>query len=306
MMKFMLTASADALAMLAPHATVEAEYGSVTVKGSIKTFAHHGANKGQPCPCSYGNEERIPSDAVDGDIIVGLSHVDLDALGGCLALMGCKPLAPDFWRAAEFADLNGPHKLGHGIEAGIVTLEAFDMLHAWWACSGKIFPPRLPAEPPADLSTLVVDATDFVLDAADTILRITRGDSELLERGRAWYREQRDLNMESFRWIGPDQVIRRSAPKFVNHLYTTPGGLVGLAVVAFNETEGSVTLSFADGPPEGCANARELVQRQWGPLAGGHDNIAGGPRGQTLTWEDAEAFSSVVEQEIHEALAHVG
>lgn len=48
--------------------------------------------------------------------------------------------------------------------------------------------------------------------------------------------------------------------------------------MAFNTKSGSVTLSFAekDDPRDAC----EIMQKVFGPEAGGHKGIAGSPRGK--------------------------
>jgi len=40
---------------LRAEATVEAEYGDITVKGTKITLAHHGVNDQNPCPCMGDN-----------------------------------------------------------------------------------------------------------------------------------------------------------------------------------------------------------------------------------------------------------
>ena len=77
-------------------ATVEAEYGTECVPGRVVTLAHHGPRSSNPAPCNT-ETEILP----EGSTIM-LSHLDLDAVGGALALMGVKPEDPEFWKAAEF------------------------------------------------------------------------------------------------------------------------------------------------------------------------------------------------------------
>lgn len=97
--------------------TIEAEYGEVCVQGSELTLAHHGPRSGNPPPCVVPQEEvraalRRPcwdceyyapwlcetctglGSYTPQNIQVGLSHLDLDALGGCMAVLGLKPEAP--------------------------------------------------------------------------------------------------------------------------------------------------------------------------------------------------------------------
>jgi hypothetical protein len=72
--------------------------------------------------------------------------------------------------------------------------------------------------------------------------------------------------------------------------------MVGVGIVAYNDSLGSITISLAD-PIKGVS-CREVVQTLWGQQAGGHDGIAGSPRGQIMTELDFKnainAFSQAV------------
>ncbi len=251
-----------------PSATVEAEYGDVLVEGSVLTMAHHGPRAGQPAPCSYANG---CADAVE---LVGLSHVDLDSIGGCAAILARKPEAPGFWAVAEFVDLNGPHKLG----LSRASDEDLRRLNAFWAFSqtNRVFPPR---------DGSVSDVTDQVIMTIEAIERILADDAEMLSAGDEFRAAEDDLNRSSLLEVRGD-VIVRSADGFTNHLYTPIDGTSGLVVVALNTKFKSVTVSFAD-TPEGLS-ACEIVQSVWGELAGGHAGIAGSPRGEEMGTEDLE------------------
>ena len=266
-----------ALAGFASTATVEAEYGDVTVPGSVLTFAHHGRNAGQPCPCSYGNEV-----ARDLNIdAVGISHVDLDTLGGVLAIQGRKPLADSFWSLAEFVDLNGAHRLAQSgaSEADLARL------HAWWAWSekNKLFAPR---------DATVAEADAWIDAAAIAITSILEGDPALLQAGEDFRLAGEALNSASF-VEASGGVILRSSEAFTNHLYSSPSGEVMKAVVAFSTKFNSVTVSFEAGSAS-PVSAREFVQGLWGDLAGGHHGIAGSPRETQMTLEDARSAAEAL------------
>jgi len=218
-----------------------------------------------------------------------------------------------FWWAAGQIDVLGPHKLGEiRATAEKAALQGFDMgteafstasyffdceweavedaLHGFWVWSQSH---RLMA--PKDRA---VDCTEFVQEAWRILsLLLVSEDNcqetqELLATGREWAKAQKDLNKKSFR--GAEKgVIVRVAKKFVNHLYITPDGWVGKAVVAWNNETKAITVSF-DTPPEGVS-AREIVQALWGPEAGGHPGIAGSPRGQKMFLEDLETAKKAVQ-----------
>jgi len=265
-MKFLLSSNPDDLQATNPDATVEAEYGDVVVTGTVLTMAHHGPRTGQPAPCSYANG------CGPGVEVVGLSHVDLDTIGGCLAILGRKPEAPSFWALAEYVDLNGAHKLG--LSGG--SVKDIRRLRAYWA-----FNEAMPAWAPRDGSVLDVTAT--VQAHADAVLAILDGAEGLLSEGDAHEAGEGALNAASFSSI-EGGVILRTGARFVNHLYVTPAGQIGRAVVTHNPAEdvpmGAITLSFA-GPEAGC-HAGEILRGLFGPEAGGHAGIGGSPRGKPL------------------------
>ena len=253
-------------------ATVEAEYGDDVVHGTVCTLAHHGPRHGALCPCLF------PSMSVDVQVI-GISHFDLDTLGGILAVVGDKPDYPAFWEAAAWVDTHGPHKLHEAPIDPLKRTEVEEQLHAWWAYgeAHRIFAPK---------GVEVADVTAQVITARDALKAILSGDMFLLAEGRTWKAAKEQLDVASFVKSAGGVILRRSG-EFTNHLYRSDR-----VVVAFNEKFQSVTVSAAD---KGILNCREVVQDLWGPQAGGHENIAGSPRGRTMTFEDAEqAFERVV------------
>ncbi len=262
----------DALNKFSKTATVEAEYGDDVVSGSVETLAHHGPRSGAPCPCLHENQGlTLVLEAI------GISHVDLDTLGGILALTGKKPNAPTFWDLAAFVDINGAHKLG----VADTTNRDLRRIYAWWA-----WEERHPRHPEQDGS--VSEVTDWVEGALHTLHQILDGRNQRLVSCAVWKATQDKLNAESFLDFYND-VIVRVAPTFVNHLYVTPEGYavdgvpktyVAKAIVGINPRTGEITISLAD-PIEGVS-CHEIVQECWGSEAGGHDGIAGSPRDRRL------------------------
>lgn len=254
----------NSLSTFANTATVEAEYGSVCVAGSRATLAHHGARSGNLCPCLEENR-------VFELQAIGVSHIDLDTLGGIAALLNMKPEADGFWSLAAFVDVKGPHRLA---EAGASAAD-LARIHAFWAWSEghKVFAPR-------DGSPL--DVTREVMAALAIIEDIIADDPQMLDAGEAFRLAGEALESASFVERIGDVILRTSA-SFVNHLYTHD--VPARAVVGYSEKFNSVTVSFAD--PGVGDNACEFVQSLWGALAGGHKGIAGSPRGTEMTIEDA-------------------
>jgi hypothetical protein len=291
MTRILLARSADLAKTVNPDLSVEAEYGSVVVEGSVYTAAHHQkdgeyTSANRPAPC---NDINIP--IITGDVLV--SHFDLDTVGGCMRAMGC--YQPElgvefsgFWNLAEFVDLNGPHKLS---ESGASKID-LSRLYAFWAWSQAHLPRQFAADE-------VVDVTEHAEAAGLAITGILGGKLDLLEAGDAMRKSQDELNRISFIEAVAEVGIRTHT-EFVNHLYTTPEGQPLRAVVALNPEQGSVTVSLVD-TVEGVS-CRDLVQKLWGPEAGGHDGIAGSPRDQKMTEDDLRDLGAAVVQ----ALAPVG
>ena len=304
--KVLISNNAAALAAAAPTHTVEAEYGLDVVEGSVLTLAHHGPRVGNPCPCLGDN---IPLEG-NAPVVIGVSHFDLDTLGGAMRVLGIKEYDPEegedlFWAVAAQIDIRGVHHLKDITEGlkpafdwsdmdqltqgkyfwdcGVTDLK--DSLKAFWAWSEahRLFAPR---------DGSVMDCTEFFEEALRVLQLILEGNdldaeySVLSFRAKEWVeaKEKLDVISERAAW-GGDVVLLREADCFVNHLYVNVGR-VFQALVGFNPKVGSVTLSLAD-PIEGV-NCCAIAQQLWGKEAGGHAGIAGSPRGEVFTLADAQ------------------
>ena len=281
---------------LAPHISIEAEYGSKVVKGTVYTAAHHQPTMaGLPAPCCDWD---IP---VVRRHVVLVSHMDLDTLGGCLRTeKRCQdlfhPQHEAFWNLAEYVDLNGPHMMG-GYISRLGAEEHYQReracIYAYWAWAKT--QPRLQGDE-------LLDVTQIVKKGAHALRKIFGGDPDLIEAGALFKKSEEELNRTSYdRHIYPnddprDQVILRRSDSFVNHIYNPPGQAdVFGGVVSLNTESGAVTISLAR-PIEGVS-CREVMQELFGPEAGGHDGIAGTPRGQRFTELDRDrAAESLVGQ----------
>jgi hypothetical protein len=271
-LKILIANNAPALQAASPDVTVEAEFGDAVVTGTMLTMAHHGPRTGQPAPCSYSNG-CAPSVRT-----IGLSHVDLDTIGGVLAALGRKPMGGlGFWRLAEFVDLNGAHKLGQsGASAGDLR-----RLNAYWAFSRgvRVYAPR---------DGTVADVTADVLKHVEAVEKILGCDETMLLAGDEFAKGEADLNAKTFVSIERGVILRRST-SFANHLYTTPDGQIAKAVVSWNPgpdlSGGAITASLADPVPG--LSCGETLKALFGPEAGGHAGIGGSPRGKALPESDA-------------------
>lgn len=260
--------------------TVEAEYGDVVLEGRLYTAAHHQASGqyvgrhkaegGRPAPC---NDPNIP-ELQDGSVAV--SHVDLDTVGGCMRALGYaywfEPEFASFWEAAEHVDVRGPHRL----PADHPERRRLQAVWAYFGSARKQYP-----------RDQVVDITADIHAAAEAIGGILSGEEAYLRAGDEFAAAESALNRKSLRGsVGPvaRAIVVRESDQFTNHLYNIEGGLVGVAVVAHNTKMGSITVSLADPIPG--VSCRQVVQELWGPEAGGHDGIAGSPRGKMMTRKD--------------------
>ena len=276
-MRVLISSNPENLRAEKPCVTIEAEYGGVVVEGALLTLAHHGSRGHNPPPSTR------PTGRVDGAETIGISHVDLDTLGGIMSVRGDKPEAPSFWELAGYVDLNGAHKLG----ASGASEADLRRLYAYWAASAEIrvYPPR---------DGSVADVTALVDELAAVVLVVLADDQAALEAGDAFKAAEDKLNADSFLALSKDGVVMRSSAAFVNHLYVTPDGQVARACVTHNPSEdlpgGAITASLADPIPG--VNVGELLGRVFGPEAGGHAGIGGSERGKVRPFNDAETFAA--------------
>lgn len=321
--RVVLTSNVELALALRADISVEAEYGNTVVEGARFTAAHHQRsgpyagrhlyNLGQPSPC---NNSDIP---LLGEGIILLSHIDLDSIGGALRAFGRfrtdiegyhegLPIGHvlssefgglfsdehcSFWDLAEEIDLSGPHRLDQMVEVDEIDKKR---LYAFWAWNE--LPENRAPRPDIDPHTkaprpTVFDVTALVRNAGATLEKIFRGDEVLLAEGELYKRTLDGKNRDSFRYITQSGVVVRvTKGDFVNAFYNVPDSRqMGRAVVAYNESTGSITVSL-ERPLPGVS-ARDIVQSLWGPLAGGHQGIAGSPRGREMTLEEfGEAISA--------------
>jgi hypothetical protein len=229
---------------------------------------HHGNRQGELCPCLHENSG-LPD---IGDMIVYVSHLDLDTLGGFLAAISRKPNYDRFWNVAAYVDENGPHRIDDVNPSEIVKNE----IHAFWAWSEEN---RLYAERDGS----VKDVTKFFLRAEEALRKILNYDGSMINAGKIWLKEFNLRNAKSFRRMvktktGIKIAIRESVDgHFVNGLYKTPDGVLCDIVLSLNRKTGTITLSCDNKAIN--LNCCEFLQEIFGPEAGGHAGIAGSPRG---------------------------
>lgn len=326
--RVLLTSTYDLARAVKADVTVEAEYGSNVVEGSLFTAAHHQKSGpytgrhlhhlGQPSPC---NNAKIP---LLGDGVILLSHIDLDSIGGALRAFGRfrtdlegyhegLPIGHvlssefgglfsdehcSFWDLAEEIDISGPHRLDQMVEVDEIDKKR---LYAFWAWNE--LPENRAPRPDIDPHTkaprpTVFDVTALVRNAGAILEKIFRGDETLLAEGELYKRTLDGKNRDSFRYITQSGVVVRvTKGDFVNAFYNVPDShQVGRVVVAYNEVTGSITVSL-ERPLPGVS-ARDIVQSLWGDLAGGHQGIAGSPRDRKMTIADFEAAISATSQAI--------
>lgn len=271
------------------HVSVEAEYGEHVIEGRVLTLAHHqreGAysRKESRAPCCAHAEikeraEELDHIISDGDELTFLiSHLDLDTIGGLARVLHAATEEDrydifdgleDFWALAESLDLNGAHRLGHGIDAVSPHIEK--AMYAWMAWSQEN------REKPPEKTKDVFREVNFAIGILNNILNGRDSARFFIEAGENFKLDQKKLDEESF-IEKVDGVILRVGPTFTNHLYRDAE-----AVVAFNTINGSITISLAYPEKYPEVSCRDIVQTIWGDEAGGHDGIAGSPRGRRMS-----------------------
>ena len=279
-----LAPTADLAEKTSPYdASVEAEYGAVCVEGTQVTLAHHGPRSGNPAPC---NAQVEPLEK--GRIL--MSHIDLDALGGVMAVAGIKPEDPSFWQAAEYIDVNGPHHM-HDLPQ-----KEQDKLNAYYAFEEKAGRPRYPRDAVSDVKEAVKEkakAIDVILDER------APGHDQMIQDGIKW---ERDVTaaVEACLVEESDKVRTFSTPRvFCSANYYSPNKeQIIPATVSYNQQFQAITLAFADGGKE--LSAEKIMQEIFGPEAGGRGGIAGTPRNVPFTEEEAKMVSRYVEASYRE------
>ncbi len=250
-------------------ATVEAEYGVRVVRGEKSTLAHHSEEfAGNPAPCS------VDTIVLKEDDIILVSHLDADTVGGCLSLMGKKPISENFWNAVAFVDINGPHNMHR-----LLYLQQ-DMLNAYWAWNYS--QPRVRYEG-------LTDVTNLVLDNIEIIEKIISYDPEIIQAGITWAEEIESavesclvFESDKIRTFKTDSVFCSASYYSKQYQTAVP------ATVVMNRKMRAITIAFADGGKK--HSAKKLVQSLWGDKAGGHDGIAGSPRNIELTDDELENY----------------
>ncbi len=278
-MKILLAPTYETAKDIIADATVEAEYGSACVEGRHVTLAHHGPRSGNPAPC---NTKNVP--VLDDNSTILVSHIDLDTLGGVLALMGNKPEDPEFWAGAEKIDVAGPHHIHELPE----TVQ--DKLNAYYAWSETQKRERY---------TELVDVTDKVAAAAKAVDIICDSRNPehdgYIRNGRNWVENttqavENCLVQETEYARG---FVTDGSTFCLGNYYSPNDNRIHPATVQYNGKTKAVSIAFADWSRHGL-KANEIVQRLWGPEAGGREGIAGSPRGQEMTMDDFEkAFHTV-------------
>lgn len=277
--KVILCPTLDSAQGLNPDATVEAEYGDICVEGTQVTLAHHGSRSANPAPC---NTEVEPLES--GTILV--SHLDLDTIGGIMALTGDKMEDKEFWEAAEFIDVNGSHHI-HELPKEIQ--EQLNAVYAWNASQARVRYTEV-----TDVTQQVVDnytMLSAVLDEAHP-----QHDS-MIQKGKDWERDVTQAVQDKLVRETSNMRIFKTDGVFCSGSYYSPEqDKVLPATVVFNEKFKSITIAFEDGGKN--VSARDIVQKLWGPEAGGRDGIAGSPRGREMTELDFQKAQHEVETTI--------
>lgn len=199
--------------------------------------------------------------------------------------MGRKKEDVEFWRAAEFLDLNGPHNLFK------VEEEARKKYVAYQAYQANHRVPRF---------TKVTDVTDIVLDHLDVIDKIIDKDEELIQDGIKWNEETKS-KIEKCLFFENDNVRVFNSPDGVfcsAAYYSEKQGKVIPSTVTLDGKFKCVIVAMADGGKK--ISAKELVQELWGNEAGGHPGIAGSPRGQEMTEKDMLKLAKLVNERYNE------
>lgn len=251
-------------------ATVEAEYGDTCIEGKELTLAHHGSRSNNPAPCNDDRAHKLNG----GEILI--SHIDLDTVGGILAIMGQKFENPDFWAAAEYIDVNGVH---HSHE---LSEDIQNMLNAYYAWGETHRGNRI---------TEITDVTEQILsqkEILDIVLDQNHPEhDEAIQKGKEWH--DRITQAVESKLVDENENVRvfKTDGTFCSASYYSPNQkTIVPATVSFNTKFNAITVAFEDGGTN--LSAKDIVQRLWGKDAGGRDGIAGSPRNWEKSTEELQ------------------
>lgn len=244
--------------------SVEAEYGDKVKKGTLLTLAHHSNEYKNNPPVAVHKPKPINS----GTILI--SHIDADTVFACLDLLNLGHNIPDNIRnIIAYIDSQGFHKI-KSLKLSKKTLE-------------KIYAIKASIKAPLPKKDKPIDVTNTILSIGSKIFKIIKShDEDLINQGLSLKEKEDTLEKDSFHSIIGNVIIRIS-DKFVNFLYTH-NNKTYKAVAAFNTKDNSIIISLER--PNPFISCKKIVQKLWGPLAGGHDNIAGSPRGLKMSKKD--------------------
>lgn len=268
--KILLAPTKEIAEIVSADATVEAEYGDYCAEGKYVTLAHHGNRSFNPAPC---NTKVEPLDLSAPKTIL-VSHIDLDTLGGIMALLNEKPDCPSFWKSAEKVDVKG---VQHIHEVPVRDKEMMDAFHAWDTKQSKTRYTEL-----TDVSKLVFEKIKILKIICD---KKHSKHKDLILEGIKWSQEK-EAEIEG-KLIYENECLRvfKTDGIFCSASYYSPKqNKVIPASLVYNDTLKIITLAFEDGGKK--YDACKIVQTLFGQLAGGRAGIAGSPRGEEIAYEE--------------------
>lgn len=250
--------------------SIEAEYGDTCVEGKILTLAHHGSRSNNPAPCELDNQE------LEFNSIL-VSHLDLDTLGGIMAVLGIKKGNPSFWKDAAYIDVNGTHHMYK------LPIRSQDLINSYYYIADSIGRLPLTRDEVKDITETV---EEFIVKL-NKLFTDEEYQKEMIEKGRQWGFDKAQEVEKCL--VKENRNIRCfiTDGTFCSASYYSPSmDCITNATITLNKKFGSITLAFEDGGNE--HNAMEIVQSLWGSEAGGRAGIAGSPRGWNKSPEELE------------------
>ena len=243
-------------------ATVEAEYGSFVVYGKKETLYHH-VNPQNPCPCLYENNKN------NNISTILVSHIDLDSIGGCLALLGQKPeVCPDFWELAAYIDVNGSHNL----DDAPFSNEAKVLLIAFWYVHNKKENPRFKE---------LTDVTETIMEYRDILSSLENYISE----AKDWYSKSNAEVEKRLVYENENFRIFKTERLWCNSAYRSmQTGKIVPFIITYNIELKSFTVSTC--LKDENIHIGNILKEIFGDKAGGHAGIGGTPRGEEFEFED--------------------
>ena len=261
-----------------PEATVKVKSMGKTMQGTEITLGS--TERGTVPPACRAVVKSLEK----GTILI--SSLDLDTIGGVLAITGDKPKDTEFWKAIAYLDINGTHnlyKLSQDVQ------DKVNVLLAWQA-----FQPHMKYDKPTNVTSIIAQGANILKATLDE--RHPKHDA-VIQKGKEWAK----INTQAIESQLVDETptlrtfITNGIP-CANAFYSPTQNQVVSATLTLDKETNRITIATLDG--NSTFSARDIAKQLWGSRVDGDEILAMSPCNEEMTEEDLEKtktiFSSLI------------